>query len=155
MPTEWHTERPNTWQHQVQDQVNPAHMKDSRLADPPRAMLVQPAHSGVAQVTPLPETAANALTLAGVAPVKQAMLASSIQTMASGGKVPQFKFFFYAQPAGEEREGAHFLVEVLADTSTKTVNVTVSASSLASLRMMTTWPNYQRTTQASYRVMVT
>ena len=104
--------------------ANPVHKEESHLAD--TAVLAQPTQSGVTQVSSLPDTAANALMLIGVAPVKQAMLTSSIQTMASGGQVPQFKFFFYAQPLGEGPEGAHFLVELLANTSNKTVSLTVS-----------------------------
>lgn len=53
------------------------------------------------------------------------MQSHSIQCIASGGQVPNFKFFFYAQKMDES--AAFFLVECLVNTSTAKANIKVKA----------------------------
>eukprot|EP00242_Pyramimonas_sp_CCMP2087_P016044 CAMPEP_0198222198 /NCGR_PEP_ID=MMETSP1445-20131203/87032_1 /TAXON_ID=36898 /ORGANISM="Pyramimonas sp., Strain CCMP2087" /LENGTH=308 /DNA_ID=CAMNT_0043900619 /DNA_START=1 /DNA_END=927 /DNA_ORIENTATION=- len=83
--------------------------------------------AGSADTSSVMEGAANSLALVGVAPVKQAMLAHSIQTMASGGQAPQFKFFLYGQPAGEGPSGAHILVELVVNTAARQATMTLKS----------------------------
>ena len=53
------------------------------------------------------------------------------QTMASGGTAPQFKFFFFAQPAHDKTK--HFLMEMLLNTGTNTAQITIKSDAAPTL----------------------
>lgn len=67
---------------------------------------------------------AEAVSTQGTVSLKQWMATKRIQTMASGGSLPVFKFFFYAEP--ELKTGEHFLVEMVLNTTDSSAALTVS-----------------------------
>mmetsp|Transcript_4549 Transcript_4549/g.8531 ORF Transcript_4549/g.8531 Transcript_4549/m.8531 type:complete len:786 (+) Transcript_4549:231-2588(+) len=65
---------------------------------------------------------AEAVSTQGTVSLKQWMATKRIQTMASGGSLPVFKFFFYAEP--ELKTGEHFLVEMVLNTTDSSAALT-------------------------------
>ncbi|KAJ7530415.1 hypothetical protein O6H91_14G003300 [Diphasiastrum complanatum] len=65
--------------------------------------------------------------LSGPQPLLRHMQENLIHCMASGGQVPQFKFFFFAQKVESPPGTGFFLVECLLNTSTASANVKIKA----------------------------
>lgn len=60
-------------------------------------------------------------------PLLRHMQAKSVECMASGGKAPTFKFFFYGQAVDAPAASGFFLVELLVNTSTGSSQAKIKA----------------------------
>lgn len=72
-------------------------------------------------------TLANVAALSTPQPLIRHMQANLVEVMASGGKAPTFKFFFYAQAADSPPTSGFFLVELIVNTSTASSQVKIKA----------------------------